>query len=126
MKVYRAIALVAVGLSSAAMTIGQAAPAKDAVQTAPVETAPAEPPSTPADQTLKDFLGLNMVMGACESSVSPFLLRLVNDYANAAGPKVEDLVREHRVIGRTELRLTRRDCAVMLPRALAKARLPGL
>jgi hypothetical protein len=99
---------------------------KIAAQTASSTTAPSELALPAAEQTLKDFLGLNMVMGACESSVSPFLLRTVDDYAEAAGPKVQEMSREHRVIGRAELKFTRRDCAVMLPRALAKARLPGL
>lgn len=82
-------------------------------------------PAPQPDDALHDFVGLNMVMAACQSQVSPFLLRTVDDYARAAGPKVLERVNEARYAGRTELHLSARDCSVMLPQAIAKARLPG-
>lgn len=85
------------------------------------DVAPAPKPG----QALQDFLGLNMIMAACESQVSPLLLRTVDDYARAAGPRVQEMVNEHRYAGRNELHLSARDCVVMLPRAIAKARLPA-
>lgn len=82
-------------------------------------------PAPQPEETLRDFLGLNMIMAACPSQVSPILLRTVDDYARAAGPNVQERVNESRYAGRNELHLSTRDCAAMLPRAIAKARLPG-
>ena len=82
-------------------------------------------PAPKQEDTLRDFIGLNMVMAACPSQVSPFPLRTVDEYARAAGPKVQERVNEARYAGRTELHLSARNCSVMLPQAIAKARLPG-
>ncbi len=78
----------------------------------------------PAEQVLKDFLDLNMVLGACEAHASPFLLRDVDDIVAASNKEVQALVREYRAEGRAKLAFTIRDCRYFLPKALAKARLP--
>lgn len=82
-------------------------------------------PAPNREDALHDFIGLNMIMAACQSQVSPFLLRTVDDLARAAGPEVQEKVNEARYAGRNELHFNGRDCSVMLPQAIAKARLPG-
>jgi hypothetical protein len=82
-------------------------------------------PAPKQEDALRDFIGLNMLMAACPNQVSPFLLRTVDDYARAAGPKVQERVNEARSAGRTQLHLSSRNCSSMLPQAIAKARLPG-
>ena len=88
-----------------------------------VQVAATPVPVTPA-QNLENFLRLNMLISACPTTVSPFVRVAVDDIVAASPPEVRAMVAQVRDAGRYELRLTRRDCLALLPRAIAEARLP--
>jgi preprotein translocase subunit SecB len=80
-------------------------------------------PVTPA-RNLDNFLRLNMLMSACPTTVSPFVRVAVDDIVAASSPEVRAKVTQVRDAGRYELRLTSQQCRLMLPSAIAEARLP--